>query len=92
MPVDGADSVNDMTEWERGDMTPIERSGLEARERAEKFRRPPSWKVLTVLFLIAPVLTLVGLVVGAPFLLALVFLAPIFGPTLLARKAKVRIW
>lgn len=86
--------MNDMTEWERagGDMTPIERSGLAARERAEKFRQPPSRKTLIALFLVAPVLTLVGLVVGAPFLLALVFLAPIFGPTLMARKAKVRIW
>lgn len=83
-----------MTEWERagGDMTPLERSGLAARERAEKFRRPPSWKTIVVLVLVTPVLTLVGLVVGAPFLLALVFLAPIFGPALVARKAKVRIW
>ena len=86
--------MNDMTEWERagGDMTPLERSGLAARERAEKFRRPPSRKTIIVLVLVAPVLTLVALVVGAPFLLVLVFLAPIFGPTLVARKAKVRIW
>ena len=84
----------DMTEWERagGDMTPLERSGLAARERAEKLRRPPSWKTIVVLVLVAPVLAVVGLVVGAPFLLALVFLAPIFGPALVARKAKVRIW
>ena len=86
--------MNDMTEWERagGDLTPLERSGLAARARAEKFRQPPSRKTLVVLVLVAPVLTLVGLVVGAPFLLVLVLLAPIFGPTLVARKAKVRIW